>query len=212
MSDPREDGLDTVADCVDALTNPMEVRERYDIWDRNRNLKTYWWKHRMPSLLRQLQRAAIPGEVYVEETGGGIRRMPASCPPARLDAINLGLAITAWAANTVWFDCHIPTRDDTAANLRALVGAQVDSDTSQATLTQLRRYVYQARTVAGWERPPWRPDAPCPACDKHGLRVRLDKGIAACTECGEGWDQNTIGILAAHVSAATAAKLDSAPR
>lgn len=212
MPDPRPDGLDTIADCVDALTNTMQVRERYDTWDGNRNLKTHWWTHRMPSLLRQLERAAIPGEVYIEETGGGVRRAPASCPPARLEAINLGLSITAWAANTAWFDCHLTARDDTAANLRALVGAKVDSDISQAVLTQLRRYVQQARVIAGWERPPWRPDAPCPACDKRGLRVRLDLSVATCTECGEGWDRDTIGILASYVCAATAAKLDTAAR
>lgn len=192
------DRLDTIGDAVDALTNPMHVRERYEVWDGNRNRKTRWWEHRMPSLLDQLAAAAVPGEVYVEETGGHIRRTPRSCPPARLDAINLELAITAWAADTAWRVTRT-VRDDTAANLRAIVGAKLTSDQEADILDQLRRWVYQARVIAGWQRPPWRPDAPCPACDQRGLRVRLDLSTAACVECGETWDPATIGVLAEHV-------------
>lgn len=201
MADQRTDGLDTVADCVDALTNPMQVRERYEKWHGN-NRQTYWHQHRMPSLLAQLRAAAIPGEVYVEDTAGAIRRAPGSCPPARLEAINLDLAITAWAADTVW-RTRQTVRATTTANLRALVGAKVDSEHRAAILDQLRRWTHQALVIASWERPPWRPDAPCPACDKRGLRVRLDLSVATCKECGEGWDERTIGLLAEHVRKTT---------
>lgn len=202
MSEPRTDGLDTIADCVDALTNPMDVRERYEVWKGN-NRATRWHQHRMPPLLHQLERAAIPGEVYAEDADGTARRMPASCPPARLEAINLELALTAWAADTVW-RTHQPVRETTTANLRALVGARVDSDHRLAILEQLRRWVHQARVIASWERPPWRPDTLCPACDKRGtIRVRLDLSVATCKECGEGWDHKTIGLLADHVRRTT---------
>jgi len=139
--------------------------------------------------------------VYAEDQGGHVHRTPGSAPPARLDAINLELTITAWAADKVWL-CKLPVRESTDANLRALVGAKVDSDTTAALLADLNRWVYAARIIAGWQRPPWRPDAPCPACDKRGLRVRLDLALATCVECGEAWDKNTIGILASHVAAA----------
>lgn len=193
------DRFDTIGDAVDALTNTMHVREKYEIWDGNRNRKTHEWDHRMPSLIDQLEAAAIPGEVYVEDTGGHIRRTPSSCPPARLEAINLSLTITVGAADWAW-RCRVPVREDTAANLRGLVGAKTDSDTQASILNDLRRWVYAARVIAGWQRPPWRPDAPCPACDQRGLRVRLDLSTATCVECGEAWDSATIGILGAHVS------------
>lgn len=196
------DQPDTIADAVDLLTNPMRIRERYEIWDGNRNKKIRWWEHRMPSLIDQLARAAIPGEVYLEDSGGHIRRMPASCPPARLDAINLELAITSWAADICWRN-HIPIRDKTAANLRAIVGAPLTSDAAAEILNRLRRYLHQARIIAGWQRPPWRPDAPCPACDQKGLRVRLDLSTATCIRCGETWDHTTIGVLAEHVRTTT---------
>lgn len=192
------DRFDSIADAVDALTNPMHVRERYEIWDGNRNKKTRWWDQRLPSLLDQLDTAAIPGEVYAEDQGGQVRRAPASCPPARLEAINLSLSITAWAADTVW-RCKLDVRESTTANLRALVGAKLTSDTTAEILAELQRWIYQARVIAGWQRPPWRPDAPCPACEQRGLRVRLDLSTAACVECRESWDRTTIGLLAEHV-------------
>ena len=194
--------LATIADCVDALTHPMHIRERYEKWHGN-NRRTHWHEHRMPPLLTQLQRAAIPGEAYAEDHSGGTRRIPASCPPARLEAINLELAITAWAADNAWRTIR-RVREDTASNLRALVGAQIDSDTTARLLDDLRRWVNRALVIAGWQRPPWRPDAPCPACDRRStLRVRLDTSTATCTACGEGWDKTTIGLLAEHVRTTT---------
>lgn len=195
------DRFDSIADAVDALTNPMHVRERYETWHGN-NRKTRWWAHIMPSLLDQLATAAIPGEVYAEDQGGNTRRMPGSCPPAQLEAINLNLALTAWAADTVW-RCRLPVREDTAANLRAIVGAQLNSDQTSSILGDLIRWVYRARVICRWERPPWRPDTPCPACDKKGLRVRLDTEHATCVDCGETWDPATIGLLAEHVRTTT---------
>lgn len=195
------DRFDTLADAVDALTNPMHVRERYEVWHGN-NRKAKWWEHRMPSLLDQLDAAAIPGEVYVEPQAEGHHTRPSPAAPARIEAINLSLALTAWAADTVW-RCRLPVREDTAANLRAIVGAQLTSDQTHTILGELVGWVYRARVIAGWQRPPFRPNAPCPACDKKGLRVRLDTEHATCVECGQTWDPATIGLLAEHVRTTT---------
>lgn|GEM_PF-3958342 len=202
------DQLDTIGEAVDALTDPMFIRERYEIWDGNRNRKIKYHTHRMPSLVDQLAAAAIPGEVYIEETAGIVRRTPQSIPPARVEAINLSLALAAWAADTAWRS-KVKLREHTADNLRAIVGGRHDSETAAQLLHQLRRYVYQARVITGWESPPWRPDAPCPNCEQRGLRVRLLTSTAACIECGEVWDVRTIGLLAEHVRSITKrAKLD----
>jgi hypothetical protein len=194
--------LATIADAVDALTNPIEVRERYEVWV-NRNRKIEYWEHRLPSLLDQLHAAVIPGEVYVEDDAGHIRRMPQSTPPARLEAINACLVIDAGSA--LWVvRVGMRVRETAASNLRALVGARTDSDTAADILSDCRRWYGVAATIAGWERPPWRPDAPCPICDhRGGLRVRLERQTATCVECGEAWTPDTIGLLAGYVRGIT---------
>ena len=191
----------TVAEAVDALTNPIRSRTRYQTWHGN-NRKTRTWQAQFPSLLHQLEQAAIPGETYIEDTNGTAHRTPASCPPARLEAINLSLAITAWAADKTW-QARITVRENTTANLRALVGAYPAEDRNM--LNQLRRWIDQARVLAGWNLPPMRLKTPCPQCDTpDALRVRLDQQRAACTQCRATWDNTTIGLLAEHVRRADA--------
>lgn len=189
----------SVADAVDALTNPIRVREPIHWWDDNRNRKTRYYQHTLPSLLDQLARAAIPGEVYVEDSAGHVRRRPASIPPARLEAINASIQIEAGAA--MWMlRAGLQLRQDAQRNIRALVGAQLDSDALSELLADLRRWYSWAATLTGWERPAWKPRAPCPLCGVvGGLRVRLDRSTAVCANCGEGWDPSTIGLLADHV-------------
>lgn len=192
--------LTTIGEAADALTNPIRVREPIYRWDENRNRKIdRWHEHTIPSLLRQLHLARVPGMMYVEDSGGRAAHTPRSVPPARIEAINAMLAIDAGAAMLL-VEVGAKPRNDTASNIRSLVGAQVDSDTSTAILSRLRAWYGLAATVAGWERPPWRPDAPCPLCShRGGLRVRLDRETAACVECGESWTPATIGLLAEHV-------------
>jgi hypothetical protein len=196
--------LATIADAADALTNPIRVREPIHYWDEHRNRKTRYWTHTLPSLLDQLAKAAIPGEVYVEDNAGQIHRQPRSVPPARLEAINAAIQIEAGAA--VWvIRVRLIMRQDAPSNIRALVGAQTDSDTAADILTDLRRWYGWAATLTGWERPAWRPRAPCPACEQPGLRVRLAQQTAACVSCGAGWTSDTIGILADYVTGLTVA-------
>ncbi len=188
--------LSTVGEAVDALTNPFTSRTKVDYW-HGTNRKTRTWEVRFPSLLYQLEAAKRPGEVYVEPGTTGGHSKPGSRPPARLEAIHLELAIEAWAADMVW-KARRPVREETAANLRAIVGAYPAGDVT--VLGPLRRWVDQARVLAGWSLPPVRLDVPCPSCDVVGsLRVRLDESRAACVECRATWDASTIGLLAEHV-------------
>jgi hypothetical protein len=190
--------LATIADAADALTNPINVREPIHWWDENRNRKTRYWTHTLPSLLDQLANAAIPGEVYVEDGAGYVHRTPQSIPPARLEAINASIQIEAGAALWV-LRSGLRLRQDAQRNIRALVGANLDSDTASDVLADLRRWYGWAATLTGWERPAWRPHAPCPACEQHGLRVHLARQTAACINCGAAWTPDTIGILGDYV-------------
>lgn len=191
------DEIATIGDGVDLLTNPFVSRTKVDYWHGN-NRRTRVWEVRFPSLLAQLESAKRPGESYVEP-GSGSHGKPGSRPPARLEAIHLELAITAWAADMVW-KARRPVREETAANLRALVGAYTAEDTS--VLAPLRRWVGSAKVLAGWSLPPRRLEAACPQCNTVGsLRVRLDEASACCVECRATWDRDTIGLLAEHVRA-----------
>jgi hypothetical protein len=192
--------LATIADTVDALTNPIGVREV--IYDRQPNgyrKISRLWVHTLPSLLNQLAAAVIPGEAYVEDDGGHVHRKPSSIPPARLEAINACLIIEAGAATWAW-RAGRQLRETAEGNLRAIVGAPMDSDMDKRALTDLRRWYGMAATVAGWERPAWRPDAPCPACETIALRVHLARKTATCVNCGESWTPDTIGILGDYVA------------
>lgn len=195
--------LATIADAADALTNPIRVREPLVYWDANRNRKVKYYEHTLPSLLDQLHRAVVPGEVYVEDQNW-VHRTPRSMPPARLEAINALIQIEAGAA--LWVvRVRLHPRDSAPSNIRALVGAQTDSDTAHDILTDLRRWYGWAATLTGWERPAWRPNAPCPACETHGLRVHLARQTAACVNCGAAWTPSTIGILGDYVTGVTSA-------
>jgi hypothetical protein len=196
------DRFDTIADAVDALTNPIRVREPYTLWV-NRNRVTRHYEHTLPCLLDQLAAAKMPGEVYTEDKAGNVVRAPRSVPPARLEAINACIQIDAGAARWT-VHLNIPLRPTTAGNMRSLVGARTDSDIAKQLLSDARRWYNLAATLSGWERV-WKPQAPCPACDETGhLRINLTRQTAVCVEhddggCGQSWDKEAIGILAAHI-------------
>jgi hypothetical protein len=203
--------LATIADAADALCNPIRSVERiYERDKTHRNNKlTRVWTAILPCMLDQLDQAKFPGEVYMEDDGGGAKLVPRSIPPARLEAINASLRIQAGAAMWV-LRVSLTVRQTTVSNIRALVGANTDSDTQAAILTDLRRWYSNAATLTGWIRPAWAPQAPCPLCGERSLRVRLDKETAACISCGEGWTTDTIGLLGAHIAAhSTVAERDT---
>jgi hypothetical protein len=194
-----------------ALTRPRTHRESRWTWDANRNRKPLApWVTRQPSLLEQLAAAVVPSEAYAAVGAGG-RVAPRSTPPARLDAIDRWQAIEAaalrWSASL-----GLRARPDLAGRVSALVaaGAGLDAPTLAALLAEVRAWHYWAATVVGWLTPPWRPLAPCPACQaRDRLRVRLDQGTACCLGCGRAWGPDTIDALAASVRAYREASRDA---
>lgn len=64
----------------------------------------------------------------------------------------------------------------------------------------VRSWWRQARIIAGWDSPPYRPFATCPVCSKRsGLRINLSSHTAVCVECRTVWGPDTIGLLGEHV-------------
>lgn len=191
--------LQTIADAVDALTNPQQVRELIYEGTGQRRKLTREWRTTAPPLLTQLAASVMPGVAYLEDQGGHVRTSPRSIPPARLDAINAMIRIEAGAG--LWCTRgYLKPRDDLTSNLRGLVSGRWTSDEAIELLQDLRRWYGWAATLTGWERPPWRPAAPCPMCETHGaLRVRLDRKTAVCVECGAVWNEATVGLLGEYV-------------
>lgn len=196
--------LATIADAVDALTNPIRIREPiYERINGHRQL-TRVWEATAPPLLTQLRAAVQPGVAYTEDEAGNGHATPQSVPPARIDAINALLRIEADLA--MWcYRIGLTPRETASATMRALVGAPMTSDDAAELLTHLRHWHGWAATLSGWQRPAWRPDAACPACDaKHALRVRLERKSAVCVECGVYWVEATIGVLGEYITSVTA--------
>lgn len=64
----------------------------------------------------------------------------------------------------------------------------------------VRRWWRQARVIAGWDSPAYRPWATCPVCEhRGGLRVNLEMQTGFCVECRSIWGPETIGLLADHI-------------
>lgn len=188
--------LATIPDAVDGLCNPILVREPiYQTLRGGHRKLVREWRATVPSLISQLAAAVRPGVAYREDDPGHTHTTPRSIPPAQLDAIDALVRIDA--ACTVWCNrLNLDLRTTLTGSLRSLVGAHLTSDQGHDLLDDLRHWYGWAATLSGWQRPPWRPDVPCPACDTiHTLRVRLERKTATCVECGAYWDEDNIGLL-----------------
>lgn len=205
---PKQPTRTDIADLVDDLTNPISVSEAISYWDAHRNRKTRVHSHTLPSLLDQLALAHHPGEAYVETSGGTTRTKARSTPAARLEAIRAHLAIHTDTREWT-HELDLAPRGDLTADIRGLVGATLTSDQIRRLYKALRRWNASAETLAGWRRPPWTPQAPCPLCGDRQLRIRLDMKTATCVACREGWTPDTIGLLADHLRRYASASRDT---
>ena len=191
-----------LTDHVTALTEASDHAEMIDTNTRQRRRVV---THHA-SLLDQLSEAVGPSATAAEGTRGGYtsahRTLEGkSAPSARLDAIDRLLAIDAGTA--MWLvRCRLPLGATTPDNLRRLAdhARWLDDDDLGALVADARSWVAWARTVTGWDTPPWRPDAPCPTCEQRGgLRVRLSSRTAVCVDCGGSWDTDGIEALGTFV-------------
>lgn len=199
------DDLATMAAHINELTTHHPTVVRYHIWSKSRHPVERHHTAWHPPLLLQLRQAAHTQAPAADGTRPGRHGKPSPKAPANLDAVDRLHAIeTGTAQWLTLFD--LPSRGRLEDDLRQLVGAAATTD--PATREQIAKAIDQWRlwcqTLAGWRTPPWRPNAPCPRCermpgDKAGLRVRLDRSTACCVSCGAVWGPDTVGLLAEHV-------------
>lgn len=187
--------------AVQDLTQPRRTVEAVSYWDKARHRK--WRTHVVdhPPLLIALERAVVPGHGASGEHG--VRRVPGSRPPLRLDAIDA--QATIYGAVRVWVKrVDATSRGGVGADLALLAGLALT-----LPLVRLERlskdaqgWVSLTRVLIGEESPSTALYAPCLTCDAiGGLRVRWQSQTAGCVKCGAGWraDDGSLTLLAEHV-------------
>lgn len=195
------DLLTQIADNIALMTEPYS--DMYEGVDAHGTR----WVHRSihDPLLQQLAEAMEPSG----GTGADGHRVPASSPPARIDAIDRLRDINQMVG--MW--CYAgQTRmaRDLKVSMRKLVGIPWRNRETIALDADVRLWLAWCRVLTGWDSPAWAPNEKCPACGMRGtLRIRLNLSTACCVDpnCRAAWDAQTIGYLAEAVRLATSGPL-----
>jgi hypothetical protein len=193
--------LAQILDLADTLTEPHAHREPYTVWDSNRHRKVMHHVTVQHGLLTQLYRAVLPASMAEEGTGGTI---PGSRPPLEIEALSRHQQITT-AAQRWCKDLGIEPRPTTESTIRGLVGAasHLDETDQQALAADLRRWTHWCRVYLGIEQVRQITAVPCPLpdCAQRGsLRINLTTSHGLCVACGATWNNDTIGVLAQHIT------------
>lgn len=199
---------------LDQPRPPLRSRGLIDVpFDPDRHLMHPWFTRtrtvEYPSLIRQLELAVAGSSAGVSSSGYGSR--PVVSVPA-VDALGM-----MHREAIIWLRSRfrVAVSSDTAANLVTLAGRVQDLDEHQLSTLDgdVLRWWGRARIVTTWDSPPLKPHVPCMACEKRGgLRVKVDRMVAVCLDCGATWDSRTIGILGSHVQLAMADQIEVAAR
>lgn len=205
--------IDQPHDLTGYLTQlawPIKSSERYELAQANHDGSVTRVQINHPSahlpLISQLWEAGNQNA----QTDEGARPGYASKPTARIDALDAHARIDTEAARWVRV-LGYDDPQDTIGILRRLNGlaAGLKHDHKPAALCcdwhlieqDARSWWVQARILSGWDSSAWRPDSTCPPCGKLGtLRVKLMAKTAMCVDCREVWTEDTIGMLAQHIS------------
>lgn len=192
-----------IAEVAAELADPHQHREPRWGWDRSRHrIRLPDHVTVQPGLVTQLREAIAP---VLGSAAGGARGIPRSAPPLQLEALSRYRDIDAHTAD--WcraLGVNTATRPDVEARIRALAGAN-HFDRAADLYADLRRWRSWAATCTGWQAV-YIPRAPCPVSEcarMSSLRINLDRQTAVCTACRSWWDEQTITILAAHISDTT---------
>lgn len=206
------------------LTRRHTHREPYE-YERGGTRWSRYHPSEVPALVHQLVGAAPAGSK--DESGSSSAK---SRPAARIEALDTVMLIDdeagAWIdllGGVIPADRYDPANDlpirgsGTVLRLLRLHGlhaglnpcgsARGNRDELGAWCCQahhlehdVRRWWHQARIIAGWDSPSWRPDNTCPVCEqRRSLRINVEMQAGFCIECRTVWDSSQIGLLAEHI-------------
>ncbi len=137
----------------------------------------------------------------IEAPDGGGRAVYESSPPSHLHAIDRHRAIETEALQ--WLRrMRIPARPRLTQCLSALVGGanRLDAEALAELVAASRSWWRWARTITGWDDPPYAPWGPCPVCKRIGsIRARPKPRTAVCVECWASWDSAGVDKLAEYI-------------
>lgn len=199
--------LDKLLEAVDELTRPRRHREGLTPDMAPLDARTRKPIHgaviqHVASLLEQLEDCP-PANTLVLDNGHPV---PDSRPNANIESLD---ALAAVERESRWLLTYLggTGRDTAADNLRGLVGMfdqlLIEQQRDLAQIAQ--RWASRAKSVTGWEDPPFSPNNTCPLCAaSRTLRIRvisISDAHASCVACGETWTPDTIGLLAEHIRA-----------
>ncbi|WP_130012152.1 DUF7341 domain-containing protein [Serinicoccus sediminis] len=149
-----------------------------------------------PPLLAQL-RDAITGSTALSDESAGTRF--GSKPAGHLESLDLVARIDRQSTDLA--NEHGIDQPDLTKRLLALSGF-----IGHHPHRLVRSWWASARVITQHDAPPYRPHAPCPACDEPDtLRIRVDDELGHCTSCGETWDttgqpdSRPLALLAQHI-------------
>ena len=207
MSEAQAKYVTAVRDNVLDLTSPWQeriVRPEYLDGGKTRT-RVDIVEH--PSLVEQLGESLVPSGGVADSQAKGVFK---SRPPLNMEAldslVHLENEVDVWLR----VGLKMPSRGDVADSLRLLAAecARLERVDLVELAKDTRRWLTTARTVTEWETPPWKPNVPCPLCERRSLRVRLSTQTAVCTNCREAWSPENIALLADYVRLATGGEGD----
>jgi hypothetical protein len=190
--------LDAIRGDIQELTEQHEHVEAYHIRDpRSRRRRAHRHAAWHPPLLVQLQDVAQRrGSAAVSYEALDLVKRIMNGARAWRDRIHYRAETRCMPIDHWWL---LPVRDlaDAAPRLSRRNQRRLAAD--------VHRWWTWCRVIGGWEDWPPQIHAPCPRCDAlpkpRGLRVRMDRSAAYCATCDATWDTDTIGVLAAHITA-----------
>jgi hypothetical protein len=192
---------DDILGAADDLTNARKHVERVRIgWTKSRNPVFREHQTVQPSLLDQLHDAAVSPVTRQNDAGG--HSVPTSRPPLAVEAYSAYEEISTAAVRWVRVVVRRPeVRDTPGGNIRMVVGylGQLDLDTLEALLQDLKTWRRWALVMTGWETAMFRPRIACPVCDSFGTiraRATREDALAFCKECQHWWENGGVHDLA----------------
>jgi hypothetical protein len=177
----------TTFELVKELVQPILTSTVYQVDDS-------YCEHSVmhPPLLDQLL-ATI--RVATAESQGS-RATPGSQSPLRIDAFDAYNSIAKEAKTVLKEVFKVTPNSDVKVNVTRFLDLPISKELAQL----IYQWHATASVITDWQTPPFRPNAPCPVCNKVGtLRIKLAMQSAVCVGCQSLWNAATIGLLADHI-------------